>query len=73
MPAAELSETSLIYAVMVVTFPDGGMYLATHWLHGDAGAVGVIKPVNTLDVNGEDLIDWRFLKRADPIPANLDG
>ncbi len=45
-----LSAMALAYAVMVATFPDERMYLATNWLRG-------IAPVNTLDLHGEDLID----------------
>jgi hypothetical protein len=45
---------ALTYAVMVATFPDEQMYLATHWLHGSR-AGDKITPVNTLDLHGEDL------------------
>jgi len=67
-----LSAAALVYAVMVVTFPDERIYLATYWLHGStsfdpfSGKVlsrdrsdwyDLIAPVNTLDLQGEDLID----------------
>jgi Pentapeptide repeats (8 copies) len=44
------SAAALAYAVMVATFPDERIYLATHLLH-------VIAAINTLDLRGEDLID----------------
>ena len=48
------SAAALAFAVMVATFPDERIYLATLWLHGPNY---LITPVNTLDLRGEDLID----------------
>ncbi|MGH6812144.1 MAG: pentapeptide repeat-containing protein [Methylocella sp.] len=50
----------LVYAVLVVTFPDERMYLATKRWHGSpyqGSPVAVISPVNTLFLRGDDLID----------------
>jgi hypothetical protein len=67
-----LSAAALAYAVMVATFPDEQIYVATDWLHGtmyldlefgilyspDAPKLyRMIAPANTLDLRGEDLID----------------
>jgi hypothetical protein len=67
-----LSAVALAYAVMVATFPDERMYLATHWLHGESyrdmlngqlksrdspNWYALIAPINTLYLYREDLID----------------
>jgi uncharacterized protein YjbI with pentapeptide repeats len=61
------SAAALAYAVIVVTFPDEQMYLATYWLHGSTYLhhtwYALIAPVNTLDQHGEDLIDDAKLKQ----------
>jgi hypothetical protein len=61
------SAAALAYAVVVATFPDERIYVATDWLHGSFsgdlssrhGLAGyaLIAPINTLDLTGEDLID----------------
>ncbi|WGJ14131.1 pentapeptide repeat-containing protein [Methylocapsa sp. D3K7] len=48
------SAAALAYAVMVATFPDERIYLATQWLHG---STYLRTPTNTLDLHGEDLIE----------------
>ena len=48
-----LTAGALTYAVVVATFPDERIYLATKWLHG----YDLITPTNILDLHGEDLID----------------
>ncbi|MGB6327039.1 MAG: hypothetical protein WBG11_15025 [Methylocella sp.] len=50
------SAAALAYAVMVATFPDEQMYLATNWLHRSWAGAG-ITPINTLYLYDEDLID----------------
>jgi hypothetical protein len=65
-----LSSVALAYAVVVATFPDERMYVATNWLHGsmyldygqlyspDASKLyRLLAPINTLDLKGESLID----------------
>ena len=60
-----LSATTLAYAVLVATFPDEHMYLATYWLHGESYWdfddlkwpdrpvwYGWIAPASTLDLHG---------------------
>src|ERR1700730_17999583 len=54
------SAVALAYALLVATFPDERIYLATDWLresHVGAKVRAKITPVNTLDLHGEDLID----------------
>jgi uncharacterized protein YjbI with pentapeptide repeats len=73
-----LSVAALSYAIIVVTFPDEQIYVATLWLHGStdwnrhAGKApsfdrldwyALMAPVNTLDLHGEDLIDDAKLKQ----------
>jgi len=53
-----LSAVALAYAVMVATFPDEHMYLATNLRSGEKpNWYDSIAPINTLDLNAEDLID----------------
>ncbi len=59
LPGA-LSAAAVVYAVLVVTFPDERIYLATDWLRESlvgANTRARIAPINTLDLHGEDLID----------------
>jgi hypothetical protein len=71
------SAAALVYAVMVATFPDERMYLATNWLHGSTyfdpiwdelsspdapNWYRLIAPINTLDLHWEDLIDDAILR-----------
>lgn len=71
-----LSAVAVAYAVVVATFPDEHVYLATDWLHGvsyrdiKTGDLksrdrpdwyGWIAPVNSLDLHGESLIDYAKL------------
>jgi hypothetical protein len=77
VPAGVLSAVALVYAVLVATFPDEKIYLATNWLHGESyrdfttGELesrgrqvwfGWIAPANTLDLHGEGLIDYAKLE-----------
>ncbi len=71
LPAGAYSAGAMLYAVFVVTFPDERIYLATNWVHGEwyrdtwggivAGRTPIwydwLAPVNTLSLEGEDLID----------------
>ena len=70
MAPGVLSGGALAYAVIVATFPDERMYVATSWLHGsmyldfgylfspDASKLyRLLAPINTLDLKGESLID----------------
>jgi len=53
-----LSVMALAYVVVVATFPDEHMYLATNLKSGEKPDwYASIAPVNTLDLHGEDLID----------------
>jgi uncharacterized protein YjbI with pentapeptide repeats len=78
VPAGVLSAAALAYAVVVATFPDERMYVATNWLHGATyfdSTTGQLSSLdrpnwhawitwpNTLDVHGEDLIDDEKLKK----------
>ena len=54
--ASGSSAVALAYAVLLATFPDEQIYLATDWPRGSP-AGRKITPVNTLDLDGEDLID----------------
>jgi uncharacterized protein YjbI with pentapeptide repeats len=61
-----LSAAALAYAVLLATFPDEPIYLATDWLresHFGANARAKITPISTLDLHGEDLIDDEKLKK----------
>lgn len=73
-----LSAAALAFAVLVATFPDEQMYLATNWLHGSyyrevsTGWIsphdrpkwyGWIAPISRLVLRGEDLIDDPKLKQ----------
>jgi uncharacterized protein YjbI with pentapeptide repeats len=58
------SAAAMAYAIMVATFPDERMYLATNRWRGAVGQesrLDVITPVNTLDLYEEDLIDDKKL------------
>jgi uncharacterized protein YjbI with pentapeptide repeats len=70
MPAGVLSIVALAYAVLVATFPDERMYLATNWfLWGEMWRrqpnawIAPITPRNTLDLHGEGLVDDDKLTR----------
>jgi uncharacterized protein YjbI with pentapeptide repeats len=71
------SAVALAYAVMVATFPDERIYLATDWLHGESywaiwawelqwrdrpGWYDWIAFPNALDLHGQDLIDYARLE-----------
>jgi hypothetical protein len=77
VPAGALSAAALAYAVVVATFPDERIYVATKRLHGESyrdTGTGELKwrdrPVwygwiafpNTLDLHGEGLIDYAKLE-----------
>jgi uncharacterized protein YjbI with pentapeptide repeats len=78
-----LSAAAVAYAVLVATFPDERVYMATYWLHGSSypdrplvrasprdrpNWYPLIAWANTLDLDGEDLIDDK--KLADIITKN---
>jgi uncharacterized protein YjbI with pentapeptide repeats len=71
VPAGALSAAALAYAVMVATFPDEQMYVATERWRGETGRktrLDVITPINTLNLRGEDLIN--DAKLADILKKN---
>jgi uncharacterized protein YjbI with pentapeptide repeats len=71
VPVGALSAAALAYAVMVATFPDEQMYVATERWRGETGRktrLDVITPINTLNLRGEDLIN--DAKLADILKKN---
>jgi uncharacterized protein YjbI with pentapeptide repeats len=76
VPAGAFSATALAYAVMVATFPDEHMYLATNWLRESDVSSKLrdrFRPVNTLDLHGEDLIDGEKLARIEKTESSVDA